>query len=69
MRAQWNHRSNTFIQFHTKSKMNLLRNATRTLRNLCHDKPRPLFSVVNITIRMLASIIEHKDEKVLVDAC
>eukprot|EP00756_Hemistasia_phaeocysticola_P029514 Hpha_TRINITY_DN16237_c1_g12::TRINITY_DN16237_c1_g12_i1::g.16607::m.16607 len=47
----------------------ILRNVTWALSNLCRGKPIPDFAKVQPALPMLAFLLGHHDEEVLVDAC
>ncbi|EGG14258.1 putative importin subunit alpha B [Cavenderia fasciculata] len=50
-------------------KLSMIRNATWTLSNFCRGKPAPSFELVKIALPVLAQLIYHLDEEVLIDAC
>jgi importin subunit alpha-1 len=50
-------------------QLNMLRNATWTLSNLCRGKPMPDFSVLAPAIPVLAHLINTSDIEIVTDAC
>jgi len=50
-------------------QLNMLRNATWTLSNLCRGKPLPEFSYLSPAIPVLAQLISTNDLEVVNDAC
>lgn len=56
-------------QLDSEFKISALRNAARTLRNLCRGKPDPEFEIIRPAIPALAKLIGSYDEEVLKDSC
>ncbi|CAI9778457.1 unnamed protein product [Fraxinus pennsylvanica] len=56
-------------QFNDKTKLSIIRKATRTLSNLCQGKPQPQFDQVKSALLPLAHLILIDDKKVLKYAC
>lgn len=50
------------------NKITLLRNAVWALSNLCRSKPQPKLEQVAIALPVLASLLNHHDDEVVVDA-
>lgn len=50
------------------NKITLLRNAVWALSNLCRGKPQPKLEQVAIALPVLASLMNHHDDEVVVDA-
>ncbi|CUI14425.1 importin alpha subunit, putative [Bodo saltans] len=50
------------------NKITLLRNAVWALSNLCRGKPQPKLEHVSIALPVLASLLNHHDDEVVVDA-
>lgn len=50
------------------NKITLLRNAVWALSNLCRGKPQPKLELVAIALPVLASLLNHHDDEVVVDA-
>jgi hypothetical protein len=51
------------------TKLSMLRNATWTVSNLLRGKPPPRWELVAPAVPLLAQLILHEDEEVIVDAC
>jgi len=47
----------------------LLKNATWAVSNLCRGKPEPPFDLVSPVLPTLKTLLQHKDDDVLQDAC
>ena len=52
----------------TNGKITILRNAVWALSNLCRSKPQPKLEQVSVALPVLASLLNHTDDEVVVDA-
>ncbi|GAY62725.1 hypothetical protein CUMW_220120 [Citrus unshiu] len=56
-------------QLNEHANLSMLRTATRTLSNLCKDKPQPPFDQVRVALPVLAQLVHSNDGVVLRYAC
>jgi len=54
---------------HQKPKLTMIRNTTWCMSNFCRGKPKPLFSLIEPCIPVLAKLIQQNDPEVLTDSC